>query len=153
MHWFRKDLRLHDNPSLCEALVNCRTFHAVYIIDPVSARAANVSANRWKFLLDCLTDLDKSLRDCGSRLHVIRGQPTYVLPKLFQEWNVSKLTFECETEPFGQRRDVAVAVLGEEFVEEAVETLVCRLMFPKHSSTLLYVFYFLNNATLPPPPL
>lgn len=120
MHWFRKDLRLHDNPSLCEALVNCRTFHAVYIIDPVSARAANVSANRWKFLLDCLTDLDKSLRDCGSRLHVIRGQPTYVLPKLFQEWNVSKLTYECETEPFGQRRDVAVAVLGEEHGVEVI---------------------------------
>lgn len=120
MHWFRKDLRLHDNPSLCEALVNCRTFHAVYIIDPVSARAANVSANRWKFLLDCLTDLDKSLRECGSRLHVIRGQPTYVLPKLFQEWNVSKLTFECETEPFGQRRDVAVAVLGEEHGVEVI---------------------------------
>ncbi|WP_459806161.1 deoxyribodipyrimidine photo-lyase, partial [Herbidospora sp. RD11066] len=84
MHWFRKDLRLHDNPSLCESLVNCRTFRAVYILDPVSAKAAKVSANRWKFLLECLTDLDKSLRKCGSRLHVIRGQPTYVLPKLFQ---------------------------------------------------------------------
>ncbi|KAL9971457.1 hypothetical protein ACROYT_G017620 [Oculina patagonica] len=120
MHWFRKDLRLHDNPSLCEALTNCRTFHAVYIIDPVSARAASVSANRWKFLLDCLNDLDKSLRECGSRLHVIRGQPTYVLPKLFQEWNISKLTFECEIEPFGQRRDVAVAVLGEEHGVEVI---------------------------------
>lgn len=59
MHWFRKDLRLHDNPSLCEALINCRTFRAVYILDPVSAKAANVSANRWRFLLDCLTDLDR----------------------------------------------------------------------------------------------
>lgn len=120
MHWFRKDLRLHDNPSLCESLVNCRTFRAVYILDPVSAKAAKVSANRWKFLLECLTDLDKSLRKCGSRLHVIRGQPTYVLPKLFQEWNISKLTFECETEPFGQRRDVAVAVLGEEHGVEVI---------------------------------
>ena len=120
MHWFRKDLRLHDNPSLCEALTNCRTFHAVYILDPVSARAAKVSANRWKFLVDCLRDLDKSLRECGSRLHVIRGQPTYVLPKLFQDWNISKLTFECEIEPFGQRRDVAVAVLGEEHGVEVI---------------------------------
>lgn len=120
MHWFRKDLRLHDNPSLRESLMNCRTFRAVYILDPVSAKAASVSANRWKFLLDCLIDLDKSLRKCGSRLHVIRGQPTYVLPKLFQEWNISKLTYECETEPFGQRRDVAVAVLGEEHGVEVI---------------------------------
>ena len=120
MHWFRKDLRLHDNPSLLESLTNCRTFRAVYILDPVSAKAAKVSANRWNFLLDCLSDLDRSLRKCGSRLHVIRGQPTYVLPKLFQEWNISRLTLEGETEPFGQRRDVAVSVLGEEHGVEVI---------------------------------
>ena len=131
MHWFRKDLRLHDNPSLCEALRNCRTFYAVYILDPVSAKAASVSANRWKFLLDCLLDLDSSLRKCGARLHVIRAQPTYILPKLFQEWNISKLTFESETEPFGNRRDVAISVLGEEHGVEVVSKTSHTLYDPE----------------------
>lgn len=115
MHWFRKDLRLHDNPALWEALPNSRAFYAVYIFDPVNIKAAKVSANRWNFLLECLRDLDNNLKKCGTRLHVLRGQPTTIFPKLFREWNITKLTLESECEPFGQQRDEAIASLAEEY--------------------------------------
>jgi len=38
----------------------------------------------FRFLLQCLEDLDRSLRKLNSRLFVIRGQPADALPKLFK---------------------------------------------------------------------
>lgn len=120
IHWFRKDLRLHDNPALREALCGCRTFYGIYIIDPIGMKDAKVSANRCKFLIECLADLDNSLRACGSRLYLLRGQLTDLLPKLFKEWSINKLTFEVEIEPFGQQRDLAVSLIAEDHDVEVV---------------------------------
>lgn len=59
----------------------------------------------FRFLLQCLEDLDKSLRKLNSRLFVVRGQPADALPKLFREWGTTALTFEEDPEPYGRVRD------------------------------------------------
>ena len=48
IHWFRRGLRLHDNPSLREALRNCTTFRCIYILDPWFAGSSNVGVNKWR---------------------------------------------------------------------------------------------------------
>lgn len=58
-----------------------------------------------RFLLQCLEDLDKSLKKLNSRLFVVRGQPADALPKLFREWGTTALTFEEDPEPYGRVRD------------------------------------------------
>lgn len=121
IHWFRNDLRLHDNPALLNALSNCRVFYGIYIFDPGSTREMQVSANKWQFLLECLKDLDESLKKCRSRLYVLRGQPTDILPQLFKEWKITKLTFEVDSEPFGIQRDAAITTLAEELGVEVVQ--------------------------------
>nr|ABO38435.1 cryptochrome 2 [Antheraea pernyi] len=105
VHWFRKGLRLHDNPALREGLVNATTFRCVFIIDPWFASSSNVGINKWRFLLQCLEDLDSSLKKLNSRLFVVRGQPADALPKLFREWGTTALTFEEDPEPYGRVRD------------------------------------------------
>ncbi|CAG4922585.1 unnamed protein product [Colias eurytheme] len=105
VHWFRKGLRLHDNPALREGLVDAVTFRCVFIIDPWFASSSNVGINKWRFLLQCLEDLDSSLRKLNSRLFVVRGQPADALPKLFREWGTTALTFEEDPEPYGRVRD------------------------------------------------
>ena len=52
VHWFRKGLRLHDNPALQEALNGAHTVRRVYILDPWFAGAANVGINRWRFVIE-----------------------------------------------------------------------------------------------------
>lgn len=44
----------------------------------------------YRFLLQCLTDLDESLKKLNSRLFVIKGQPAEALPKLFRVSNLYK---------------------------------------------------------------
>ncbi|CAN0549821.1 unnamed protein product, partial [Ectocarpus sp. 8 AP-2014] len=61
--------------------------------------------SRTAFLLESLQDLDEQLRAKGSRLFVVRGKPEEVLPQLFEEWNVKKLTFEADSEPRSRARD------------------------------------------------
>ncbi|XP_070686915.1 cryptochrome-2 [Pempheris klunzingeri] len=121
VHWFRKGLRLHDNPALQEALNGADTVRCVYILDPWFAGAANVGINRWRFLLEALEDLDHSLKKLRSRLFVVRGQPTDVFPRLLKEWKVTRLTFEYDPEPYGKERDGAIIKMAQEF---GVETIV-----------------------------
>ncbi|KAI5610145.1 cryptochrome-1 isoform 2, partial [Silurus asotus] len=121
IHWFRKGLRLHDNPALQEALRGAGTIRCVYFLDPWFAGSSNLGVNRWRFLLQCLDDLDSSLRKLNSRLFVIRGQPANVFPRLFKEWEISRLTFEYDSEPFGKERDAAIKKLA---MEAGVEVIV-----------------------------
>ncbi|KAM6044794.1 cryptochrome-2-like isoform 2-T2 [Theristicus caerulescens] len=124
IHWFRKGLRLHDNPALLAAATDCRRLHPLFILDPSSGRAG---ANARRFLLDALRDLDGSLREMGSRLFVVRGCPEEVLPCLFHAWGTTRLTFEVNTEPLARRRDAAVAELaarhGVDVIREVSHTL------------------------------
>uniref|UniRef100_A0AAY4BMH4 Cryptochrome-1 n=1 Tax=Denticeps clupeoides TaxID=299321 RepID=A0AAY4BMH4_9TELE len=121
VHWFRKGLRLHDNPALRDALRGADTLRCVYILDPWFAGSSSVGVSRWRFLLQCLEDLDASLRKINSRLFVIRGQPTDVFPRLFKEWKVTRLSYEYDSEPFGKERDAAIRKLAN---EAGVEVMV-----------------------------
>ncbi|EPY87950.1 cryptochrome-1 [Camelus ferus] len=121
VHWFRKGLRLHDNPALKECIQGADTIRCVYILDPWFAGSSNVGINRWRFLLQCLEDLDANLRKLNSRLFVIRGQPADVFPRLFKEWNITKLSIEYDSEPFGKERDAAIKKLA---TEAGVEVIV-----------------------------
>uniref|UniRef100_A0A673I3I9 Cryptochrome circadian regulator 3b n=1 Tax=Sinocyclocheilus rhinocerous TaxID=307959 RepID=A0A673I3I9_9TELE len=120
IHWFRKGLRLHDNPALLEAARGSDTLRCVYFLDPWFAGASNRGVNRWRVLLQCLEDLDSSLRKLNSCLFVVRGQPANIFPRLFKEWKVSRLTFECDSEPFGKERDAAIKKLASEAGVEVI---------------------------------
>ncbi|XP_051964071.1 cryptochrome circadian regulator 3a isoform X1 [Xyrauchen texanus] len=142
IHWFRKGLRLHDNPALLEAVSGADTVRCVYFLDPWFAGSSNLGVNRWRFLLQCLDDLDSNLRKLNSRLFVIRGQPANVFPRLFKEWKISRLTFEYDSEPFGKERDAAIKKLA---MEAGVEVIV------KISHTLYYLDMIIElNGGQPP---
>lgn len=67
LHWFRKGLRLHDNPALTAALRDCKEIYPVFVLEPGTPSKVPVSDNRWRFLLGALRDLDSSLRKLNSR--------------------------------------------------------------------------------------
>ncbi|XP_076471621.1 cryptochrome-1-like [Babylonia areolata] len=129
IHWFRKGLRLHDNPALLAACENASHLYPVFFLDPHFVKGDNyrVGVNRWRFLLECLRDLDCGLRKLNSRLYVVKGRPQDMLPLLFREWCVTRLTFEVDTEPFARHRDREVegvaAAHGVEVVTRVSHTL------------------------------
>ncbi|ELU12703.1 hypothetical protein CAPTEDRAFT_226189 [Capitella teleta] len=105
VHWFRHGLRLHDNPSLMEGLRNCKELYPIFILDGEVAGTGTAGYNRMRFLHQCLEDLDKSFQKFGGRLYIFKGNPVDILAALFDEWQVTKLTFEQDPEPIWEDRD------------------------------------------------
>lgn len=50
VHWFRKGLRLHDNPSLRDSIKGADNLRCVYILDPWFAGSSNVGISRWRWV-------------------------------------------------------------------------------------------------------
>lgn len=142
IHWFRKGLRLHDNPALIAALKDCRHIYPLFLLDPWFPNNTKIGINRWRFLIEALEDLDSSLKKLNSRLFVIRGSPTEVLPKLFEKWKITRLTFEVDTEPYSQSRDKEVMKLAEEHGVEVI---------PKISHTLYNIDRIIDENNGKPP--
>ncbi|EWM23893.1 6-4 photolyase [Nannochloropsis gaditana] len=126
LHWFRKGLRLHDNPALLEACEGATHVYPVFILDPHFAKPDVIGVLRYRFMLQTIKNLDDNLREIGSRLFVVKGQPAEALPRLFREWGVTKLTFESDTEPYAKVRDRHVCELAAEH-QVHVQT------FPSHT--------------------
>jgi len=113
IHWFRKGLRLHDNPALLAAIrAEDLTLRPVFILDPWFEENSKVGGNMWRFLVQSLEDLDESLRQLGTRLFVVRGKPNEVLEKLINEWDVKMMTWEIDTEPYSKERDAKIEKLA-----------------------------------------
>lgn len=87
-----------------------RRIYPVYVVDGNSYQLFRCSALRANFLVECLQDLDRRLRQRGSRLYVLEGDPTVVLPQQWKSWNISHVSFEEDEtgEPYATQRDETI---------------------------------------------
>ena len=77
--WFRRDLRLNDNPALNAAIEASDEVVAVFILDEKLIKEAG--SKRLSYLGASLRELDKSLNNC---LHVMVGEQVEVLKSLME---------------------------------------------------------------------
>jgi deoxyribodipyrimidine photo-lyase len=97
LFWYTKDLRLSDLPALVEASTHSEVVIPVYIWD--DEHLEDEADNKNAFLLDCLLELDRSLRERGSGLHVMRGATVSSLIKLSREHNCSDVYCTASRDP------------------------------------------------------
>ncbi|MDZ7753556.1 MAG: deoxyribodipyrimidine photo-lyase [Gammaproteobacteria bacterium] len=106
--WFRRDLRLADNPALSLALAQHQTVIPVYIHDPdVDHHGVPGAASRW-WLHRSLLALDQELRRLGSRLQIIDGPAVERLPALARHVQAHTVTWNRLYEPASVARDATV---------------------------------------------
>jgi deoxyribodipyrimidine photo-lyase len=83
--WFRRDLRLADQPALAAAIATGAPVIPVYVLDDETAGDRRMGgASRW-WLHHALASLDAALRHRGSRLILRRGASDRVLADLAEE--------------------------------------------------------------------
>lgn len=126
--WFRRNLRLHDNPALLRALSVQKIFYPVFIFDDESAGFSRDSSfNRARFLIESLQDLDQQLKSHGGKLHVIKGRPEHVFQAIHRIQPLELVAFEQDPEPIWESRDSGVKASldegGIKWVEEISHTL------------------------------
>ncbi|KAG7302510.1 hypothetical protein JYU34_012424 [Plutella xylostella] len=107
--WFRHGLRLHDNPALLSAIEDRgQTFFPLFIFDGETAGTKIVGYNRMRYLLESLDDLDSQFKKHGGRLLMVKGQPSTIIRRLWEEFGIRKLCFEQDCEPVWRERDDSV---------------------------------------------
>lgn len=133
LYWHRTDLRLHDSPALQHALsLKPSIFIPVWTWDPHYVYRSRVGPNRWRFLLDCQTDLSKSYSRLNpkQKLWVVREAPQTVLPKLWKKWEVTHLVFEKDTDAYARSRDEEVLKMAEKAGIEVIVEMGRNLFDP-----------------------
>jgi deoxyribodipyrimidine photo-lyase len=105
--WFRRDLRLGDNPALLEAIAAADEIVAVFILDKHLIDSAG--SKRLAYLGQSLRALDASL---AHSLHVMVGDPIDVLKDLMKRYNADSVHISTEFEPYGAARDARVEAAG-----------------------------------------
>ena len=106
--WVRRDLRLGDNTALAEALAHADEVVPVFILDDHLLRSPRLRGPRIAWMLDGLRALDADLREHGSSLVVLRGEPAHVLANLCARAGAHSVFFNRDIGPYATRRDAAV---------------------------------------------
>jgi deoxyribodipyrimidine photo-lyase len=120
--WFRRDLRLADNPAWSEATHAHDAVLALFVLDPRLVGAAG--PHRRQALFASLASLDGELAELGGHLHVRHGRPEEVVPRVMTDCGAHALWTNASISPWGRRRDELVAQAVDGTVYERWGNLV-----------------------------
>ena len=98
---FTRDLRVHDQPALAMATRSFARVVPLFVLDP----ALMGSANRVRFLLQALADLDSSLHSLGSRLIVRSGDPATVAVTVAREAGAAAIWLSADVSAYAKARE------------------------------------------------
>lgn len=104
--WFRRDLRLDDNPAWAAATSHHRFVVPLFVIDPRLLSA--VGPFRRRQLLATLQALDYTLAESGGRLLVRIGDPVRLVPETAAALSVGSIYWNNDVSPYAVTRDAKV---------------------------------------------
>ena len=110
--WFRRDLRIADNPALLAAIAASDEIVPLFIMNDDVAK--NSGPYRLAYLAKSLQSLDKSL---GEKLLVISGDPSDVLKDVMARYQATSIHVSTDYTPYGVARDAKVLESGIELTQ------------------------------------
>ncbi len=105
--WFRRDLRLDDNPVWAAATATHDHVVALFVLEPRLLKASGQI--RRDQLLGHLHALDEALEDLGGGLVVRSGPASVAVPAVVVETEAAAVYCNADASSFSQQRDAAVA--------------------------------------------
>ncbi|MEL6380517.1 MAG: deoxyribodipyrimidine photo-lyase [Pseudomonadota bacterium] len=140
--WFRRDLRVEDNPALAAAHETKQPVIPLFILEPESDSAPG-AASRW-WLHHALAALETRLADRGSKLILRTGPASDILPNLVKETGASQVFWNRR---YGARDIETDKALKTTLTDDGVSvesfngTLVCEPWETKTGSGGFYKVY------------
>ena len=126
LHWFRTDLRLHDNPGLM-ASAGAQEIMTVFIDETDASLRPRGGAARW-WLHHSLEQLQRSIAAQGGELLLLRGNARHLIPDLAQRLG-------CDLVTWNRRYGMAERSLDSEIKSELKQQGIQAESFNAH---LLY---------------
>ena len=103
--WFRRDLRIDDNPGLYEALTNSKSVIPIFIFDTNIIDNLASDDNRIKFIWHSLSLLNERLKEVGSTLNIFKGNPLEVFKKIILKYRLTSVYVNRDYEKYSIKRD------------------------------------------------
>ena len=107
--WLRRDLRLHDHAALHHALKSGLPVACVFVFDSTILQSLPPDDLRLAFIHDSLLQVQEQLRQHGSELITLYGNPVDKIPELAASLNVQAVYANEDYEPAALARDLAVS--------------------------------------------
>ncbi len=101
---FTCDLRVRDHPALAAAAARCEQVIPLFVLDEELLEGSCGTVNRIAFLLDCLRDLDASLRTRGAGLVVRRGKLVEEALRTAERFGAGSIDMSADATPYAARR-------------------------------------------------
>ncbi len=110
IHWFRRDLRLHDNASLYHALSSGNHVLPIFIFDKhILDKLSNPKDARVHFIFESLQEIQQQLKAIGSSLHVYYGTPEEAFDFFSTHYSIKSVYTNHDYEPYAIGRDEKIA--------------------------------------------
>ena len=134
--WFRRDLRLTDNPALLAAIESGEEIVPVFILDP---KLIQITGGKGlAYLAQSLLSLDESL---GNKLIVREGDPVDVLNDLKKKYDATSVHIATEYDAYAIARDARVEAAGIELTRTGSPYAVAPGRVKKPSDATNYRVY------------
>jgi len=112
LFWFRRDLRLHDNAGLLQALRSDRPVLPLFIFDrQILDQLEDRTDRRVEFIHLALTEIHSQLLPLGASLEVHYGKPADVFQQLISAYDIGTVFTNHDYEPYAIQRDAHIAGL------------------------------------------
>jgi deoxyribodipyrimidine photo-lyase len=105
MVWFRRDLRLHDQPALSAACQECDEVVALFVFDEPLLQSHQFGPACVNFMLGCLEELASSLAGRGIPFQWRRGDQVEQVMQAAREWKADVVYWNRDYEPEAIERD------------------------------------------------
>lgn len=103
--WFRRDLRLHDQPALTAAWTECDEVIPLFVFDEPLLQSHEFGSACVNFMIGSLEQLGSSLAGLGIPLQWRRGEPVAEVVRAATEWKVDIVYWNRDYEPRAKARD------------------------------------------------
>lgn len=114
LHIFRRDLRIHDNTALNEALRSSEEVVTCFIFNDAQVSAhKHRSTNGLAFMIESLEELAHEINEKDGTLLFLHGEPKEVLNQLVTSLGIEAVFFNKDYTPFSRQRDDALTGVCE----------------------------------------
>ncbi|MGB6152947.1 MAG: deoxyribodipyrimidine photo-lyase [Pricia sp.] len=95
--WFKRDLRLRDNPALNAALKQPEQLLLVYVFEPSLLSDAHYDNRHWRFVAESLADMNDELQAHNAKILVVTAEVQSFFERLQNYLSIQKVFSTEET--------------------------------------------------------
>ena len=95
--WFKRDLRLHDNEAIWNALESGAPVLFLYVFENLLRDDPHYSERHWNFIKQSLEDINNALKPFNTKVLAVKGEMISTLNQLQNHYQVTKIFSHQET--------------------------------------------------------